>query len=188
MHPLRAVLLGTLWLSAGAGAATLENAPVYRVTAIVFANRMQGLGGGEQWGLESYPAPKGLARSVLPVSGLASRSRLAGALQALRADRRYTVLDTVHWLQPGVGPTQAVPMRITDPAGGLDGTIRVYQYQYLHADVDLTLTGHTVPAGASRPPTYRLVEGRRLRPKAVEYFDHPKLGVLLLVTPIKRGS
>lgn len=172
-------------LAACLPAYALPPTPVYRVTAIVFAIHRRSLDGGEQWALEPDVVPRHLAQAVAPLPGLGRDSGLGGVVQLLTRDPHYTVLDTVHWLQPGVGPTQAVPIAIQNAAYGLTGTIRVYQYQYLHAKLNLALAGHQTAPGDAGPILYHLVEARRLRPKTIAYFDHPKLGVLLRVTPVK---
>ena len=187
MPRLHHLLLIAVAAAVSIPAHALEATPVYRVTAIVFAIHRASLDGREQWALEPNPPQRHLSRAILPLPGLAANSGLGGTLQLLRRDPHYTVLDTVHWLQPGVGPTQAVPMAIQNPAQGLSGTIRVYQYQYLHADLNLSLGAHrSSPTGSGAPLVYRLIEARRLKPKAIEYFDHPKLGVLLRVTPMQQ--
>ncbi|MHB1951919.1 MAG: CsiV family protein [Acidiferrobacteraceae bacterium] len=185
----------------------------YQVNVIVFRNRLPGLDGGEQWSQERVTPLRRLGRSVLPLPGLSAESPLAPALAKLSQDPRYQVLTTVNWLQPGVGYRQAVPVRIADASGDLDGVITVYKLLYLHADIDLAFAPDTTVADTAAeassggrsgpsPPSpgepqaanagpgesslvYRMIEHRRISAGKVEYFDHPKFGVLLEVTPLK---
>lgn len=184
----------------------------YQVNVIVFRNHLPALDGGEQWSQETFPPLRGLGRSVLPIPGLSDGSALAPALAKLSTNPDYTVLAAMNWLQPGVGYAQAVPTRIEDAAGNLDGVITVFKLLYLHADIDLAFAPHATIAGSSAEPTsgpgnttppaavpttavgsasaaseptiYRMIEHRRISANKVEYFDHPKFGVLLEVTPL----
>lgn len=141
-----ALLAGPLAQAAGPDTTT------YQVNAIVFANRLPALEGQEQWAEEKVPPLKGLDRAVTPVSGLTPDSPLNAALARLATDARYKVLAVVNWIQPGVGRAQAVPMRIEDASGSLDGTIMVYRLQYLHSDLDLAYVPGGQVAGTPAEP------------------------------------
>jgi len=192
---------------------------VYQVNAIIFANHLPELAGSEQWAQEKVLPLQGLDRAVAPVTGLTPDAPLNAALAKLATDSRYKVLAVVNWIQPGVDRKQAVPMRIQDASGNLDGTLVVYQLQYLHADLDLAYTPGGQVVGTAAEPTpvagpglldrvpaipvpapsanpgndagsvvYQLIEYRRISSKKISYFDHPMLGVLLSVTPIKSDT
>ena len=77
----------------------------------------------------------------------------------------------------------------------IDGTIRLYKSTYLHAAVDLWLKENKAsvnnwsdisPDGESiesvRNP--HLDQSHRIRSKKLHFFDHPKFGVLIQLTPI----
>lgn len=179
----------------------------YQVNVIVFRNHLPALDGGEQWSQETAPPLRQLGRAVLPIPGLSDGSALAPALAKLSTNPDYTVLAVMNWLQPGVGYAQAVPTRIEDAAGDLDGVITVFKLLYLHADINLAFAPHATIAGSSAEPAsgpdggatppasvptatgggpaiYRMIEHRRISANKIEYFDHPKFGVLLEVTPL----
>lgn len=75
----------------------------------------------------------------------------------------------------------------------LDGSIRLRQRQFMHADVTLDwrapeTVGPTLwPVLAVAPgyATHRLQQSRTVRPDRFEYFDSDWLGVLLRITPYK---
>lgn len=207
-------VIALLWMPA-AKAADTGNA-TYQVNAIVFALHQPGPAGHEQWTQEKVLPLRGLGRAVAPVGGLTPDSPLNAALARLATDARYQVLAVVNWIQPGVDRAQAVPMRLQDARGSLDGTIIVYRLQYLHSDLDLAYVPGGQVAGTpaepvavagpgllnsvppiavpspqaspnegGNPVVYRLIERRRVRAGKIEYFDHPRFGVLLSITPLK---
>jgi hypothetical protein len=63
--------------------------------------------------------------------------------------------------------------------GGLYGTVRVYRRQSLHVELDLWL-----PAGEDGTGgLYRLRDTRIVRSGELAYFDHPRLGAIIRVSP-----
>mgnify|MGYP002038901611 CR=1 FL=1 len=74
----------------------------------------------------------------------------------------------------------------------LDGTITLYAQRYLHLALDLWWTQHTdgspVTAGESMPEeaarVFHIREQRRVRLNELHYFDHPRFGVLAMVTRV----
>lgn len=82
----------------------------------------------------------------------------------------------------------------------LDGTIRLRQRQFMHADVTLDWrvpeTVGPLPwplrpgneSGDADLQTHRLEQSRTIRPERFEYFDSDWLGVLLRVTPWQRQT
>jgi len=81
----------------------------------------------------------------------------------------------------------------------LEGTITVALERYLHLGVDLVFRPDTSEAGLQQPdvyrdpksavadtpvpaPVFRMIETRRMRSGERHYFDHPRIGVIALIT------
>ena len=96
--------------------------------------------------------------------------------------------------------------RFAEPPEGLDGALTLYLSRYLHLVVDLQLEApraddpppEPVPAFGDYPAFqddglfeepgaayYRIQENRILRNGELRYYDHPKFGVLALVTRVE---
>jgi hypothetical protein len=90
------------------------------------------------------------------------------------------------------GRQQARPLEL--PSGThnpdkayVDGLVRVTVERYLHLDLDLRLH---LPANTTQAmsleygvPEIRLRQQRRMRSKELHYIDHPRFGVIALITP-----
>lgn len=114
--------------------------------------------------------------------------------------------------QEEAAPTEYVPAIIQDRGSlstALEGTLRLHLARYLHLKADLLYftppsaedrplpdEGAPMPsdedaageAGAGeiwQPTLFRLQESRRMRSGELHYFDHPRFGVLALVTPFE---
>lgn len=82
-----------------------------------------------------------------------------------------------------------------EPAEGVDGIVRLSRGRFLHLNLDLvyrrpgvapTTTGGLF--GFLAPPrphteVLRLTNARRVRADELQYFDHPRFGAIVLVTP-----
>lgn len=79
------------------------------------------------------------------------------------------------------------------PSPRLEGTINISRGRYLHVWLDLLYRPEKKPAQSSgffsflaedkTPDAYRLTQQRRVRSGELHYFDHPRFGVLALITP-----
>ncbi|MGY6629782.1 MAG: CsiV family protein [Wenzhouxiangella sp.] len=72
----------------------------------------------------------------------------------------------------------------------LDGSLRLVQRQFLHAEIDLDWRTPAAGGGLDEPPpllashryrVHRLEQSRTIRPERLEYFDSSKIGVLLRI-------
>ena len=91
------------------------------------------------------------------------------------------------------GRQQAKPVEL--PGGNnnpdrayVNGLARVAVERYLHLDLDLRLHLPASATQATSPEEYgvpeiRLRQQRRMRSKELHYFDHPRFGVIALITP-----
>jgi hypothetical protein len=69
----------------------------------------------------------------------------------------------------------------------VDGLVRVSVERYLHLDLNLRLHLRATTTEATSleygVPEIRLRQRRRMRSKELHYFDHPRFGVIALITP-----
>jgi len=83
----------------------------------------------------------------------------------------------------------------------LNGSIAIGLGRYLHAHTDLVYTEPAPPQRAPQSATdtlfaqqlpawqsHRVRDHRRMRSRELHYLDHPKLGVLILITPYEAES
>jgi hypothetical protein len=106
------------------------------------------------------------------------RLQLNTEFQRLRNSKAYRPLLHLGWRQQVLGPRMSVARPILEqtPAGSFSGNLKVYTETFLHVDVDLTFD---VPSQGA----YHLSENRRVRSRQTRYFDHPRFGMLLRITP-----
>ena len=153
----------------------------------------------EQWSAENggakqdvvvadEDAPSAAVAAVAPVTtstesfpDLAqTKFKLAAVEESLRRSRNYQVLGHFGWTQPGFPRTEAHYMSITPQVlqgSGLTGRVAVSRGRYLHLTLDLALESPGEPG-----QRYVLQQTRRMRSNERHYIDHPKFGVIALIT------
>lgn len=154
----------------------------YIVEIIVFENDGAG-DGGELWrGTEGEPpweSAISLADNNAKITELGpDQFELSGTANTLRRSGRYRILTHKAWIQPGFTREQAKNVRISSESGWLDGTVRLEGGRYLHLYLDFVYDPPVRFAGAS---TLHLKQKRRVRKRELNYFDHPRFGVLVMV-------
>jgi hypothetical protein len=194
---LRLTLFAILALVVGpAFAQQSSGVPSYEVELVIF----QHLAGGaseEVWDLEqslseplaipdedaspfetSPPAASAVATQTFPPLP-ASRLKLTAIEEQLRRSRNYRPIAHIGWTQPGYARNAApfIPVdSLVSGASGLSGRIALSRGRYLHLTLDLTLMGQD-------GQRYTLRQSRRMRSTERHYIDHPKFGVIALITP-----
>lgn len=189
-----AALLGTLVLAVAALSVTptlsaQSESRAYDVELVIFRNLGPG-GTTEQW-----PAtPAALvtdAEAPAPTSGDVSypklpapRMKLSGVFDALKRNKNYQPLAHVGWTQPGSDRENAkfVSLSSLGVESGLDGRVALSRGRYLHLTLDMALQ---VPGEDAR---YVIKKTRRMRSGERHYIDHPRFGIVALVTPSTGGS
>ena len=194
-------------VGAQAAATTPAN---YTVELVVFRNLMPDLEGKEIWSPDRVNSMiPGLDQAKNAADSNDDTTDIGKAVVALESNDKYQVLTHKRWVQTADARSSSPLMRITDPAGDLDGTVVFYMSRFLHVDVDLLLKDESdqkvdMTAGvANAKPVagfamsssdatinnqqlvYRIDESRRIRSNQMNYFDHPKFGVLLIITPME---
>jgi len=146
--------------------------------------------------------------SEIPLNLLVLDSKsyqMSDAMEKLMNSEYYNPLFHVAWRQNVSSPEGAHAIHITtdriEPVTAdntlpppektststIDGTITVSLKRYLHLNADLayinTDGNSFFSAGEEMPVVFRMTESRRMRSKEIHYFDHPKFGMLALITP-----
>lgn len=164
----------------------------YDVELVIFRN-LTGAASGEEWAAEkdsSLPADAGsdAQSEAAPVTAPsatfpplpANKLKLTAIEDTLRRSRRYQPLAHFGWTQPGYarGDARFIPLDslMGSNASGLSGRIALARGRYLHLTLDLALT-------TEDGQRYLLQQTRRMRSTERHYIDHPKFGVIALISP-----
>lgn len=196
---LRLAALAALALLAGAsGAQQATPLQSYDVELIIFRT-LSGSATPEQWSAENGGAKQDSvltdedAATVVntPIARVATTTekfpdlaaakfKLTAIEDSLKRSRNYQVLGHFGWIQPGFPRTEAHYTSINSQVlqgSGLIGQIALSRGRYLHLTLDLTLEP---PSEAGQ--RYVLQQTRRMRSNERHYIDHPKFGVIALIT------
>jgi len=199
---LAVAALGMMVGAAGAqqNAAGLQH---YDVELIVFRTlssgatpelwAMEAVAAGQQLALpEDDPDPMDPVATPTPTTTQTfpavppGRLKLTAVEEALRRSRNYQPLAHIAWTQPGYPRNAAryIPIAALAPSvPGLSGQVALSRGRYLHLTLDLALDD---PAVDGEPQQrYVLRQTRRMRSNERHYLDHPKFGVIALVTPVQ---
>lgn len=181
MRRLLLLLLSALLLSQAAIAQTEKP---YQVEVLVFEHQGAATA-DEQWPAGLPPAIKG---AVAPNGNLPAGAKLSANLESLEKDGKYRVLAYAGWTQVPTAKNETRPVRISGSQarpGELDGAVTFYVSRFLHLGVDLRLRGDDTVEGD--PLVYRIRESRRVKSQETQYFDHPRFGLLVRITPLGKG-
>lgn len=178
--------------------AALHAAPAatnsYEIEVVVFENRLSSLEGGELWARAREKTPSaGKDKPVSTGENPPADSALSVAAAALEKSGRHHVLAHLRWRQTAEAKSVSKPVNIGNTAGGLDGSLRFYLSRFLIVEMNLALSemqGGGTFSGAAENGTvvYRLNEPRRIKVSETHYFDHPKFGALVRVSPARAGG
>lgn len=186
----------------------------YEIELVVFRNLMPDLEGKEIWSPDrvnlSLP---GIDQAKKAAESDTETTDIGKAVVALKENDKYQVLTHKRWIQTADARSSSPVMRISAESGVLDGTVVFYMSRFLHVDVNLLLKDTETENGGdsttmSQSPVqpvstamgvndsnaesnpdlmqlaFRIDESRRIRSNQMNYFDHPKFGVLLQITPV----
>ena len=168
--------------------------PVYDVEIIIFRNNAKS-DAGEQWTAQATgdisPTPVYSQDAFTELSP--SQYQLNDVRGGLRNSSGYSVLLHRAWRQVGYDAAHAVPYPIHSLAENgrdrIEGSVTLVRERYLHLDVDMVLmtASRASPAlysdGEGSTPAFHLQEKRRVRSRELHYFDHPRFGMIAMVTP-----
>lgn len=181
----------------GATQPATEPAPkLYEIEVMVFQNIRPDLEGNELWVNERVdPEIEDLDKAVAITTAPNADSDMTKAREALEQDTNYRVLVHKQWVQNADARSEAELVRLNNEDGELDGTFKFFVSRFLHVDLNLLLkeTELTSMFQAENPVAastinYEIREKRRVRSNELQYFDHPKFGVLMLVKQVENDS
>ncbi len=181
------VLLSVTCMPAYAAAPSTN---VYEIEVVVFENRIPDLEGDEHWARDpDKSASTDMNDAVSVGEKPAADSALSATAAALESSGRHHVLAHLRWQQSAEAKSVSKPVKVVSTDGALEGALRFYLSRFLLLDVNLTLreaASGGMPGGAGQiAPAYRLAEARRVKSSETHYFDHPKFGALVRVSPVK---
>jgi hypothetical protein len=186
-----ALLSSPLLAMIGERVAAQTDLQSYDVELVIFRN-LSSAGSSEEWAAEKVmPAPDSsdaeAQTEAAPITAPTatfpalptSKMKLNAIEDTLRRSRRYQPLAHFGWTQPGYarGDARFIPLDslMGTSSSGLTGRIALARGRYLHLTLDIALT-----ADGQR---YLLQQTRRMRSTERHYIDHPKFGVIALITP-----
>ena len=164
---------------------------VYEIEVVVFENRLTDLEGGEFWlrAKEKTDDAADMKDVIVAEVAPAADTPLAAAATTLKNSGQHRVLAHLRWQQSAEAKSLSKPVKIMSSENGLDGALRFYLSRFLLVDVGLTLkeaAGGVISGGVENEGMiYRLNERRRVKLSETHYFDHPKFGALVRVSPAK---
>jgi hypothetical protein len=168
--------------------AAVAGPPIYDVEIIIFRHNVMS-DAGERW---TSPAvsdlrPTGVFSQDAFTELDRSQYQLDGIRGGLRNSSGYSVLLHRAWRQVGYDAAHAIAYPIHSLAengrDSIEGSVTLIRERYLHLDVDLLLLRANYADGADSSPAFQLREKRRMRSRELHYFDHPRFGMIAVVTP-----
>ncbi|MCX4190147.1 CsiV family protein [Methylophaga sp. OBS3] len=140
---------------------------------------------------EAWPAMPPSSPSVSPQTSSSKvqpsgKQLLSGVAERLRNSAGYRVLTHQSWQQSALGKRASVAVTVSGER--LSGMIRVFKSAYLHTELDLWLMDASQAMANDSfqgPRAPNLKQSRRIRSKELHYFDHPRFGAILQLTPIQ---
>ena len=178
-------LLCTTLLVAG----DLLAADKYDVELVIFERSSKSAALNESWPEDPGKPDLNNATHVTSSKGLyaklpnSKRTLTDAAKRVRRASEKPVRLTHMLWRQPAVSSKDATPVYVSGSTktGTLVGTAKVSVRRYLHLDLDLLLQSPGGPA----PGLFRMQAHRRMRSGELHYIDHPAMGALVRITPVK---
>lgn len=136
-------------------------------------------------------------------------SNFSSYVNRIRNNPRRRVILSTHWVQPVSSPGNTTIALISDrkysapiaEEGNLNNSPAIKEQPLINGFINFYLDGqYTLEADIrytppyrpsildeepdSGPLSFRIYEKRRMKSGELNYYDHPKFGMLLLVTPV----
>lgn len=188
-------LILMLSTSPGSVQAAATTSARYEVEIVVFKHHSPDLEGNEIWSPDRANLNlNDLDKTTKAADSTEEETSIGKAVIALSEQDKYTVLTHKRWTQNAETKSTSPLKRITTEDGELDGTFVFYMRRFLHIEMKMLLKeldqkegseegDAETTGGAEQILAYRIDESRRIRSKEIHYFDHPKFGVLVQITP-----
>jgi hypothetical protein len=117
--------------------------------------------------------PKGLSNAN---NNSRSSSTLSNAAAILAKKPEYSILKHASWTQTISSDRAGKPIRIQ--GNGINGFVQLRRGHNLHLNVGMEYPNH------SGGQTFSFSEQRRILLNKKHYFDHPRLGAIINVSPL----
>lgn len=168
---------------AGIRAAATPAPGAYEVEVLVFEQRLPDLEANEQWTTgRELPIPT--VGDAITLGATPLGADLSAAAAGLQNDARYRVLLHRRWVQGADGKTTSKSILLGSENEELFGYLRFYMSRYLHVELNLVFRPGGGAVGTEQNDVgFRLIEQRRIKSLENHYFDHPKFGALVRVSP-----
>lgn len=179
---LSALVALTVLASPQPAAAQQPGGSLYQVELIVF--RTTSVSANEDW--SAVPVGRGFGNestrggSPQVVRVLAPADYRLGSVEAtLRSSGAWRPIAHAAWVQSAANWGTHVGLALSDlgiSSPGLSGMVYLERATYLHLGVDLSLNVGGV--------AYAIKEMRSVKYNERQYFDHPAIGVIAMVSPV----
>lgn len=147
----------------------------YKIELIVFAQNMSSSEAFTQTS-SRIQWPTSVANQQVYHQVAPEHRRLSGSYRKLANTQGYKPLIHLAWTQRVRANSLSTAVKINDPSGAVNGFIRIQRGNLLHVIADIEYSPSSV--------IYRLAEKRRLKLNETHYFDHPKFGLLVKISPL----
>jgi len=184
-------LFALAFLLIGMADAATKTPSMYAIEIAVIEHRLPELEGGEVWVKGKLDELIAEVRQGVEAGPPAENSVLGRAANKLVKSGRHRLLVHRRWTQQALPKSDTNAFRLRSADQTLDGVARFYLVsRSLLVDLHLALAGEKLTL--DRPesitgPVFQMLEHRRIKLQEVHYFDHPRFGVLLLVTPLGKN-
>ena len=166
----------------------------YIIELLIFEN-LNRAGIEEQW-LDKFQDIMNKPLATLNANWQSASSyQLTNARAALKRSGSHRPLLHTAWRQTvnkERRPVQLPENTLSKSSATVAGTVTVTKGRYLHLDLDLLLQAEpdTTYIGndyrlVSESNVIKLQQKRRMRSKVLHYIDHPRFGVLAIITPLE---
>jgi hypothetical protein len=187
MRRLTVVFLGWFAIAPAFGAAPSGASANYEIEVLIFEMLLPEFEGSELW----TRAPRPVDANATTVESLSPTADFSSAVTAMRTDGRYRVLVHKRWIQSAESKANGPPVQLATEDREINGTLKFYLARFLHLELNMSYQPRNVGAigavgapSSDSLPSYVIIEQRRIKSNDLNYFDHPKFGVLVRVTPV----
>jgi len=145
----------------------------------------------ELWSVNDTKPIPGLDKATSVKGKPPAYAKFNSIAERIAEDKRYKILAHKRWFQFADAKSDARPVRIRGEENAkpiVDGTLKLYSKYYIYIELDMRLREKMKKdeeKGDDASPVYTLKEKRRVKLKQINYFDHPKFGLLVYVQPAR---
>jgi hypothetical protein len=179
--PLLVFLLVAGNIAPAYGATPAPASTHYDIELLVFAIQAPEFEGSELWTRTELPLD---LNNAVPPQNLLPSPDFSKFSAALLADGRYRILMAKHWVQNADTKSNVPPMLLAAGDNRLAGTLQFYLSRYPHVELNMMFQPQPLVIGGDVPPDYVIREQRRVRNGELTYFDHPRFGAIVRVSPV----